>query len=230
MLQKEIIMKESFEILKKTSLFKNITDFEFKNILEEIKVYTKNYDTGSVILLQDEPYDELYIITKGNCVGEMIDYSGKTITIEEFKSPYILATGILFAEKNRLPVSVIAKNKTTVLIISKNDILKLCRSSKIFLQNFLKDISDKLIFISQKISFFKFTTIKEKLANYILNLPKAPDDSFELTSSIEELSNLFGVSRPSLSRVFAELENDGIILKNNKKIKIIDNKKFTKFE
>jgi CRP-like cAMP-binding protein len=70
-----------------------------------------------------------------------------------------------------------------------------------------------------------FKTIKEKIANYLLTLPKDKDQNVTLDSSIEELSNLFGVSRPSLSRAFSELEEKKIIQKNKKKIKILDGNK-----
>jgi CRP/FNR family transcriptional regulator, dissimilatory nitrate respiration regulator len=215
-------MSSHIEHLKQISLFKNITDFELKNIIPEIHIYKKEYKKGGIILLQGEPYNELYIIINGKCSGEMVDASGKTVKIEEFSAPHPLAAGILFAEKNFLPVSVIAKTDMEVLTIGKGDILKLCALSKTFLKNMLSDISDKFVFISTKISFLQFKSIKEKFVNYISALPKSNTGEIILPDSIEELSTLFGVSRPSLSRAISELESDGIISKKNKKIKILD--------
>jgi CRP/FNR family transcriptional regulator, dissimilatory nitrate respiration regulator len=218
-------MSDYREILRKLDLFKDITDFEYNNIMQENKIYEKKYSAGSTLLHQGDAYNELNIIIEGECNGEMVDFSGKIVKIEEFKSPYVLASGILFSKNNFLPVSVSSKTKVKILIISKNDILKICAASRNFLKNFLTDISDKLVFISQKISFLTFKTIKEKIANYLISLPKDKDQIVTLVSSIEELANLFGVSRPSLSRAFSELEEKKIIQKNKKKIKILDGNK-----
>ena len=218
-------MADNKEILKKTNLFKNITDFEFNNIINEINIYEKKYAERAIVLMQGEPYNDLNIIIDGECNGEMVDYSGKIIKIEEFRSPYVLASGILFSGNNLMPVSVTSKTKVKILIIRKIDILKLCSISKNFLKNFLIDISDKLVLISQKISFLAFKTIKEKIANYLFAL--TPDNSgiIKLATSLEELANLFGVSRPSLSRVLMQLEKGRIISRKNKMIKIIDREK-----
>jgi DNA-binding GntR family transcriptional regulator len=50
------------------------------------------------------------------------------------------------------------------------------------------------------------------------------DKFIQMNITVEELSKLFGVARPSLSRAFSELENEGIICKNGNRVNIIDKK------
>ena len=139
------------EILSRLEIFKNITEFEYKNIMAEIRVAERNFSKDSVILHQGDIYNDLHIIINGSCIGQMIDFSGKCIKIEDFISPFILASGILFLKKNILPVTVIAITDTKFLTINKNDVLKLCTLRKKFLKNFLADVSDKIVFISEKL-------------------------------------------------------------------------------
>ena len=128
-------MEKIIEILAGLDFFKNIPINELKQILSEIKLDKKNYDKESSILLQGNSYKELYILIEGTAYAEMVDISGKALIIENFKAPYILASALLFTENNLLPVSVIAKSPVKVIIIPKSEILKLCQTNKIFLNN-----------------------------------------------------------------------------------------------
>jgi len=104
------------------------------------------------------------------CYGEMVDVTGKTVKIEDFNPPSILASAVLFATNNRMSGSVVAKTDCEIIAMSKQSILTLCSLHNQFLNNLLNPIPDKFLFISYKLIFYSFKTIKEKLAHYILSL------------------------------------------------------------
>jgi len=216
------IMNPNIERLRYTSLFKSWESRELKELFSKIQVIEKKFIKGSMILIQDDPYNDLYIITDGTGYAEMVDYSGKNVKIEDLNAPYIVATAILFAKENKLPVSVTAKDDVTALIIKKEDILKISSMDPRFLKNLLHDISDKFTFIAKRLSFLGFKTIREKIANYLLSLKKDKNNRIKIPVSLEELSDFLAIARPSLSRTLIELENEGIIKRNNKMIEITD--------
>ena len=111
---------------------------------------------------------------------------------------------------------------SAALIISKNDFLSLCLQSEKILNNYLHLISDKFVFISKRLNFMSFKNIRGKIANYLLSLPKQKDGAVIIPHSIEELANFFGVTRPSLSRVLLEMEEQQIIKREQKTVKIMD--------
>ncbi|MDD4216071.1 MAG: helix-turn-helix domain-containing protein, partial [Bacteroidales bacterium] len=66
-------------------------------------------------------------------------------------------------------------------------------------------------------------SIKGKFAFYILNLAKNSNSNYvTLPFSQSKLAELFGVTRPSLSRAIRELHNDNIIRAEAKNIQIIN--------
>ena len=67
-----------------------------------------------------------------------------------------------------------------------------------------------------------FKTIKEKFSQYIFTLLRPGEDKVILPKSHQELSEFFGVSRPSLARVIRELESEHIIEHNRREIVIKD--------
>ena len=89
--------------------------------------------------------------------------------------------------------------------------------------NYLNIISNQSQFLSTKIKFLSFHSIKGKFAHYIINLSNQSNKKeISLPLSQSKLASLFGVTRPSLSRVIRELNDTKIISAKGKKIKILD--------
>jgi CRP-like cAMP-binding protein len=86
----------------------------------------------------------------------------------------------------------------------------------------LNAISNRSQFLSQKIKFLTFQTIKGKIANYLLQLTDGKQDVVMMPKSQNELAELFGVTRPSVGRGMRELHNEGIIEAQGKQVKILD--------
>jgi len=100
--------------------------------------------------------------------------------------------------------------------------LKLLMSNDKILINFLNMISNRSQFLSEKIKFLNFKTIKDKLAHYILQ--KAGKEGTDVTMDMtqNDLADFFGVARPSVARALGELEEEGYLQAERKNIRILD--------
>ena len=181
--------------------------------------------TYEIIALAGEQVKNLYIILKGSVSGEIHDYSGNTIKIENIEAPGPLATAFLFGSNNRFPVTVTANNDVTILYIPLEDFLKLLHSNSQLLKNYLNSISSRAQFLTQRLNFLSIKTIKEKIANYILQKAGDRFHSVELKNTQQELAELFGVSRPSLARVFSEMQKERLIIIEKRTVTILNKEK-----
>src|SRR5665647_361492 len=208
-----------YSLLSNAPLFKGISPDEIEIILKSVPNRVKKFQSGSMISQSGEPVNSLMIVIKGVVKGEMIDYAGRVIKIEDIPAPGSLASAFMFGNRNRFPVNVIATSDTEILTIDKPDFLKLLVGNDKILVNFLGMISNRSQFLSEKIKFLNFKTIKGKLAHFILQ--KAGNDlsSVILEMTQNELSDFFGVARPSVARVLRELEEGGFIEAKGKNIK-----------
>jgi CRP-like cAMP-binding protein len=77
-------------------LFRGIESQEIEDIFEGIFFQTKIFHEGEIIAYQDEIVEHLMIVINGIARGEMVDFSGKTIVIEEIESPRPLAPAFIF--------------------------------------------------------------------------------------------------------------------------------------
>lgn len=218
----------NYSILLTSPLLKGLNEKEVEYLLKKVPHRIKKYPAGSLIAVTGEQVNALMVVISGMVKGEMIDYSGRVIKIEDIPACGALAAGFIFGEKDRFPVNVISSTETELLIIDKFDFLKLLQNNDRILINFLNLVSNRSQFLSEKVRFMTFKTIKSKLANYILQIAGKTNSLIIIDKTQNELAELFGVARPSLARALGELKNDGYLDIERKRIRILDKKGFAK--
>jgi CRP-like cAMP-binding protein len=211
-----------YQHLANSPVFKGLEPNYIESLLKNVHYQIKNANQEQVIAQRNDECSHLTIVVQGSVRGEMLDYSGKVLKVEDIYAPRPIAAAFLFGQSNRYPVDVISNEDTTLLVIPKDSVLKMFQQSDVFLKNYLNAISNRAQFLSQRIWFLSFKTIKEKLAQYILNLANASGNKVTLPLTQKELAEYFGVTRPSLARALGELEKDLIIEAKGKEIIILN--------
>lgn len=203
-------------------LFRGITPERLFADLEEISFHTRSYKKGEILAQQGAVCNRLVILTKGSVRGEIIDYSGRLIKVEDIAAPRAIAPLFLFGEENRYPVEVTANEPTEVIELPKSSVLRLFRKNEQFLENYMNLSANYARTLSDKLFFMSFKTIRQKLASYLLRLYKQQQQThITLDRSQQELSDYFGVSRPSLARELAHMQEDGLLIADRKHITIL---------
>jgi CRP-like cAMP-binding protein len=213
-----------YNILSDSPLFKGLTAIEIELILKQVPHRIKKYKTGYMISQSGDQVKSLMIVISGTVKGEMVDFAGRVIKIEDIHAPGALASAFMFGNKNRFPVNVISVTDTEVLEIEKSEFLRLLMNNDKILVNFLDMISNRSQFLSEKIKFLNFKTIKGKMAQYILRLAGDNKNEIKLDRTQNDLADFFGVARPSIARSLGEMETEGYLHVQGKNIRIINRK------
>ncbi|MBL5982098.1 MULTISPECIES: Crp/Fnr family transcriptional regulator [unclassified Petrotoga] len=213
-------MDSYIDKIGKLKIFKNFSKAELMKIFGNVRYSIKKFSKGSLIYTSGEKVEKLIILIEGEVITEMVDFNGKILEVERMKSPDILASALLFSKDNFLPVDVLAVKDVAILYIEKEDLIRLFQSNNGLLLSFLEDIGEKFQFVTAKLRVNSFHTIREKITMYLLNLYNQQNKSNELTIplTLEELANLFGVTRPSLSRAFSQMQKEGLFVKSGNTI------------
>lgn len=215
-----------FSILLKSPLFSGMYEEEIKSIFKTTHYRIKSYSPGEIVSISGDPVNSFLMVIEGVVKGEMMDFTGRVIKIEDIHAPGALASAFLFGKNNSFPVTVTAVDHTAVIIIDKADFVLLLRKNEKVLLNFLDMISNRSQFLSEKIKFLNFRTIKGKLAQFFLQ--KAGQKSeFILDITQTDLADFFGVARPSIARVIREMEEMGLVIIKGKSVKILNWKGLT---
>jgi len=203
-------------------VFQGLSVQEISVLISSITYQLKSFAKGDLIASNNEECDRLIILLEGTVKGEMMDVAGKTMKIEDMSAGKPLASAFLFGARNKFPVDVIATSEVQVMIIPRQQFIVLMQKSERILSNYLFMVSSKAQFLSEKLRFHTFNTIKGKIAQFLLSNLKEGDKKLVLQQTQQEISDLFGIARPSLGRSLAELESEGLIKIDRREIEIIN--------
>lgn len=220
-------------ILKESPLFRGLETGEIEILIQNTQHQYKQFSNKDVIAFSGEPVEKAMILLEGKLQGEMLDFSGNRLKIEEIEPPQMVAAAFLYGPQSFFPVNLSALSEGRLLVIFKKDFtLMLSRDLRV-LNNYLNIVSAKAQFLSQKITFLSLKTIREKIAYLLMQkLKKAHQDSSSghkgtmvmIDQNQTELAGLMGVARPSLARTISEMETEGIIRWNRNEVFVLDPK------
>lgn len=217
-------MEDRFKTLLYCPLFAGFNSGELEAFLQEVDYKERVYEKDEILAMQNEVCNKLIILLSGTVRAQMINEVGKIMKVEDLAAPSPLAIMFLFGERNRFPVEVVANVHCEVIVFSKDTLLGIFQQNKKVLLNFLNLNSTYAKRLSDKLYFLSFKTIRQKIANYLLKLPEA-NGVIMLDRSQNSLAEYFGVTRPSLSRELANMQQDGLIKMSKKRVEILDKDK-----
>lgn len=189
-------------------------DLELKTLacyLQQKGCLLRTYSPGQLILFNRGNKSDFLFIIKGRVKVELVSPAGKTIRLRVLKNPELLLPGLLNRDNSPLPVNMTAMEETAVLNLSKDALTGLLHENRSFTANFLDLLSERFIFLLNKLEFLGFHTISRKLAYYLLSHLDEGSGVLKLPMSIKELAELFGVERPSLSKVLSDFAAEGLV-------------------
>lgn len=206
-------------------LFEGFRQDEIERMLSSISNYSRRVAAKGLVFLQNDSCEECNLLLEGKAYAEMASSSGKFVVIDTMVAPAIFAPASIYAKTPQYPVTVHAIEPCELLVIPKHELTKLLHQNELLMMNFLQIISQQLLFLSAQVKFHALLKLKSKIALYFLTVC-GPDSIYvTLPMSQGQLADRFGVTRPSLARVIAELKQDGVLELDNRELQIVDRRK-----
>jgi CRP-like cAMP-binding protein len=212
-----------YDVIYNSPLFKGLTLVELHSLFLRIQYQVRTFRKGEILAQAGDDVNRVILLLDGNLQGEMIDFSGNSLKIEELEPPQMVAAAFLFGPKNTFPVLLSAKTDGEILVIPKKEFIVLLSQEPRVMINYLNIVSGKAQFLSGKITFLSLKTIKEKIAYYLLQKMKSDRSIIiKVEQTQTNLADLFGVTRPSLTRTILEMEKKGILTWSRGQVLISD--------
>ena len=213
-------MKKYFDILKKSPIFNGIDSKGLEIMLPCLCAKVKEYDKKEAIFLEGESANYIGIVLSGSVQVVQLDYYGNRYIVSEIKEGQLFLEAFACAEIKKAPVSVIANEKSEILIIDNSKILYTCKNTCSFHQklifNLMKNLAKKTIILHEKNDIISKRSTREKLMTYLNYVSKRQEKSvFDIPFNREELADYLGVDRSGLSVEISRLKKEGMI-KNRK--------------
>ncbi|WFA10389.1 Crp/Fnr family transcriptional regulator [Tissierella sp. Yu-01] len=216
-------MEAYIDSLLKCVLFKDMNKDEVNLVLKNIPNNIQNYNSEDTIAIEGESCDNLGIILTGNIEIHKSFASGKLVTINHFEAGNIFGEALVFSGKHQYPATIISSNPSSLMFISRDDIVKLMTLDTRILNNFMGVLSNRILMLNQRLTNLTLDTLRKKISNIILlEYNKQKSKYITLPYSRKKMAEMLNIPRPSLSRELSNMKDDGLIDFYKNRIKILD--------
>jgi CRP-like cAMP-binding protein len=181
------------------------------NILEEDEIALwkkKELPKEGILFKEGEECAQVGIVVEGQLVISSYSYGGKEIVYSLIGPGAMFGNNLLYADDKRYKGNVVAKKKTVLYLIHKNNLMKLLSSNPKFLEFFLSTASNKVKDLNARVRLLSFQVLEERLM-FLLH-----ENNGRLPyQSITSLASELGAERETLSRLISRLSREGTIRK-----------------
>lgn len=207
-------MREIIEVKYYIDKF-NLSDVLPPSIITDINM--KTYKKNSFILEAGSPVEYIGFLVEGKIEVNSILENGNHIIIDELFSPAVFGDIEYIAKiRGALQNLMVKENHTKVLSIPFSVMESKLADNVHFWKKLAVESADKLI----KTNYSVLKKLNNKLEDIIIDL--LIENHYEYHyHSIDSFAKILNVSYRNLTRVLKKLTDDGIIIKENKKIKYI---------
>jgi CRP-like cAMP-binding protein len=126
----------------------------------------------------------------------------------------------LFYEDEEYPSEITAESAMRIAVLPKELVEDAFEKYPEFAKAYAVLLSQKIHFLNEKLSAFSEGEAHEKLLRWILSIADGRDE-FDLPCSVSKLASMVGIGRASVYRAFDQLTEEGKIIREGKKIKLI---------
>lgn len=207
--------------IKQIFLFNGLSESEKDLIISEFS-QPVTFKKNDLIYSTDKFSKAIGFIVNG--VAFAVTNNQNRIHLKTFESGMCFGAAAIFGEKGTYVSTVTAKTDVEILFITEQQLENIFKSYPQTAINYISFLSDKVRFLNTKLSVISCSGAEDTVLKY---LTVATDKSgyARLPQSMTMLAKTLGLGRATLYRALDTLEAGGKILRENNKIKVMENEK-----
>jgi len=217
------------QVLKQIPLFSELSDRDLEKIFQVAS--RQRYHKDNIILIEEEVGSTMFVILSGRVKISRISDDGREVILS------ILSDGDFFGEMSLLDghtrsANVTAIEESELLVIRREEFLQMLKEFPQIAINLLKELAQRIRKSDEHIKSLSLQDATGRVASTLLRI--AEDSGVFRKGQVEiqelplqqDLANMAGTSRETISRVIKSLTDDGYLKKQSGKIIILDYEKF----
>lgn len=220
-------MQKYLSIISKSSLFNNISNEDLPSLLKCLNATVKSYKKDTEIISSGSKPTHIGLVLVGNINIVQEDYKGNRYILSSIAGGELFCESFACAKMAAIPIAVQARDNCAVMFLDCDLVLTSCSSSCSFhtqiINNLMKIIANKNVFLTRRISQITKKTIKEKVLAYLSESAFiANNNSFSIPFNRQELADYLSVERSALSYNLCKLRDEKIIKFNKNNFTLIN--------
>ena len=202
------------QTLAKVPIFSGLTESELAFLAQ--RTVPRHYSAGEIVFSEGEPCSGLYVVESGNVRIFKSAPNGREQVLS-IDGPGGSIAELPVFDGGAYPASAAAVDDVTLLFVSRQDFQALCLAHPQVPLKVLRVVGARLRRLVGIIEELSFTTVRHRLANYLLRLAqksgKRTADGVEVALPItnQELAAQIGTVRELVSRNLSRLQAEGLL-------------------
>ena len=216
-------------LIQTVPLFSDLSETSLKVITD--KMVARSYDKEKMILIEESAGETFFLISKGTVKITRMSDDGREVILA------ILGEGDFFGEMALLDgegrsANVVALEDAEVLTLQRGDFLEILERFPKIAIHLLKELTTRIRHSDQQIESLSLSGAEQRIALVLIRLAEEMGKIKEGTVTIDsipyqqDIANMAGTSRETVSRVYKMLEDKQYISRAGKTLKI---KEFSTF-
>ncbi len=182
----------------------------------------QRYKKGEVIYSGETFKNALGFVVKGTAVA--VSNNDNKVYLKSFDQNMCFGAAALFGGKDTYVSTITAKTDIEILFIPEEQLKEIFTKYPKTAINYIAFLSDKVRFLNTKLRVISCMSAEDTVLTYLSNVTDS-DGYANIPKNMTIFAKMLGLSRASLYRALDILENNGSILKENNKFKVIKNEK-----
>jgi len=211
------------QLIQSVPLFSDLSRTSLNKITE--KMVTRSYHKEQMILIEESTGETFFIIHSGTVKITRMSDDGREVILA------ILGEGDFFGEMALLDgegrsANVVALENADVLTLQRSDFLDILERIPKIAIHLLKELTTRIRHSDQQIESLSLSGAEQRIALVLIRLAEEMGKIHEGAVTIDsipyqqDIANMAGTSRETVSRVFKMLEDKNFITRTGKKLVI----------
>ena len=202
------------QILSKVPIFSGLASPEMEFLAP--RVVPRTYSSGQLVFSEGDPCSGLYVVASGHVRIFKTSANGREQVLS-IDGPGSSVAELPVFDGGNYPASVAAVDDATLLFVSKQDFQELCLAHPQVSLKVLRVVGSRLRRLVGIIEELSFTTVRHRLAAFLLRLAKREGVkanggiAITLPDNNQEIASQIGTVRELVSRNLSRLQAEGMI-------------------
>ena len=213
------------DFLGSVNIFSDLSESELNSIQELCK--TRKYPKNSMIILEEEMGDVVFIVMSGTVKITRVNDEGKEVILAMLGSGEVFGEMAILDGESR-SANALSQENCEVVAINREDFLNLLKTNNKVSLSLMTEFAIRLRKSDQQIEALSLDDAEHRIGVSILNLAEEMGVIRQGVVTVENLpyqqdiANMSGTSRETVSRVMKIFEDRGLITKTGHKLSIPD--------
>jgi len=222
---------DKLSLLQSVPIFSDLSPSDLNKIAERMVLRT--FTKGQMILLEDDLGQTFFVIAGGSVKITRLSDDGREVILA------MLGESDFFGEMSLLDgagrsANVVALEASEVLTLARNDFLEILQDYPKISISLLEELTQRIRKSDQQIESLSLSDVEQRIGITLIRLAeelgtiKRGSVKIKNLPYQQDIANMAGTSRETVSRTFKLLEEKGLVTREGRKLTIYNFNQFTK--